>query len=90
MMSPRMTVPFCFVVVDEESGYRGMVVAKTTKRYTTRDQFDWPVYHPKGERAFLRVEDFGTRLLPYDDSATHWYQAYVAKHPEDQTHYEGD
>lgn len=66
-----MRTPFGFVVLPaEEDRFHGLVAAKTTKAYTTRDQFDWPVHHKKGERAGLRLEDFGERLLP-GDKATH-------------------
>lgn len=73
MTSPRMTTPFGYIILEpSEDRWRGMVAAKTTKRYTTRDQFDWPVYHKKGERALLRLEDFGSRLLPGDTETHHW------------------
>ena len=39
-----------WIVLDETEDSFGMVATKTTKRYTTKDDFGWPVYHKAGER----------------------------------------
>lgn len=41
----------CIVLDPSEDRYR-MVAVKTTRQYTTKDAFGYPVRHPKGERAY--------------------------------------
>lgn len=48
----------CIVLGPEEDGW-GMVAARTTRQYTTRDQFNWPVRHPKGEKVYFPLRDIG-------------------------------
>lgn len=45
------------IVLDPSEDAHGMVAAKTTRQYTTRDQFNWPVRHPKGERILFEWRD---------------------------------
>lgn len=42
----------CIVLDPSEDDY-GMVAIKTTRQYTTRDQFNFPVRHPKGEKSYM-------------------------------------
>jgi hypothetical protein len=43
----------CIVLAPEEDAF-GLVAARTTRQYTTRDQFNWSVRHPKGEKVFFK------------------------------------
>lgn len=73
-MAPRAKYPMAYIIDDRPVSYRGMVAAHTSKRHTTKDQFGWPVYHPKGEHVLLRIDDLGTRLLPDDEAALRWWK----------------
>lgn len=44
-------------VLGPEDDRFDMIACKTTRRYTTRDQFDWPVRHPVGERTLIPAEN---------------------------------
>ena len=37
------------IVLGPEHDSHGLVAARTTRQYTTRDVYNWPVRHPKGE-----------------------------------------
>lgn len=43
------------IVLDPDQDDFGMVAARTTRQYTTRDMFDWPVRHPKGEKVLFKM-----------------------------------
>lgn len=43
------------IVLDPSEDRFGMVAARTTRQYTTRDQFNWPVKHPKGEKVLFEM-----------------------------------
>lgn len=45
------------IVLDPSEDEFGMVAAKTTRQYTTRDQFDWPVRHKKGEKVLFYMPE---------------------------------
>lgn len=49
----------CVVLPPERDRYR-MVAVQTTRAYTTRDQFGWPVRHPKGEVLLYRPPGWPT------------------------------
>jgi hypothetical protein len=53
-----------------------LVMTARERRYVTKDQFGWPVYHKAGERTLLRITDFGKHYFPADAATSTWWKEH--------------